>query len=138
MDVEGDAVFQLLNEIRESTNSTDFQVHSFSGFRLLIIGSFDLAYYHEVEICFDAVAYIELPTCFDRPALRFAKPDEAKSYTHLGLDDTERLFVFEIDQEINQRRYVVAAQSVKARKCMVYHYRRENLKEGEEIAPWVE
>ncbi len=137
MNVEGVAVFHMLDELRESTNTCDFEVLSFSDARLFIIGSFDLDYYHEVEIAFEDVVYIELPTYFNRPALRAATPEEANAYAYLGLDPTEYLYVIEEDPYVDSRKYYVAARSVSARKCMVYHYRREELKDGEEIAPWV-
>jgi hypothetical protein len=136
MDVEDNAVFQLLDEMLGTTNISDFLVFSFNDSRLLILGSFDLAYYHEIEIAFEGVSYIGLPAVFDRPRMRFATPDEAGLFAFLGLEHTDRVFVIEL--ESSERKHFVVAQQVFARKCMVYHYRREDLKPGEEIAPWVD
>lgn len=137
MDIEGAAVFHLLDELRESSNTSDYQILSFNDSRLFVIGSFDLDYYHEVEIAFEGVSYIELPTVFNWPTLRAATPDEANAYAYLGLDQTEYLYVIEEDPYVDSRKFYIAARSVSARRCMVYHYRREGLKDGEEIAPWV-
>ncbi len=134
---EDNAAFQLLDEMLATTNTSDFLVFSFNDSRLLILGSFDLVYYHEIEIVFEGVSYIGLPASFDRPRLRFATPDEERLFAFLGLDDRDRVYVVEPDSESGEGKHYVVAQRVVARKCMVYHYQREDLKPGEEIAPWV-
>ena len=138
MDVEGEDVMALLESLRSSSNTTDFEVNTYDGSRLLIVGSFDLTYYHEVEIEFESVAYIELPTLFDRPRLRIATAEESERLRYLDLSPPEKLYAIDTDPDTEDRTFYVAAESVRARRCMVYHYQREDLKEGEEIAPWVE
>lgn len=42
----------------------EYRIDSFNGIDLVIIGSFDLAYYYDLEIIFHEVDYIECPTYF--------------------------------------------------------------------------
>jgi hypothetical protein len=138
MDIEGENVMALLESLRASSNTSDFELRGYDGSRLLIIGSFDLAYYHEVEIEFEGVSYIELPTSFNQPRLRVATAEESKRLRFLDLSPPEKLYVIESDADSDGQSFYIAAERVRARRCLVYHYRRENLQEGEEIADWVE
>jgi hypothetical protein len=65
-------IFDRVNEIVETTNTTDFRIQSYDSVNLLLIGSFDFAYYHEVEVEveFREVTYISLPTYFECPTFR--------------------------------------------------------------------
>lgn len=137
MNVQGEDVMALLETLRSDSNTSDFQVQDYDGSRLLLIGSFDLMYYHEVEIEFESTAYIELPSIFDYPRLRIATADESQRLRFLDLSPPEKLYAIDTDPDLQGRTFYVAAESVRARRCMVYHYQREDLKEGEEIAPWV-
>jgi len=138
MFVEGENVMALLESLRSSSNASDFEVQAYDGSRLLIVGSFDLAYYHEVEIEFEEVAYIELPTQFSDPRLRIATAEESARLRFLDLSPPEKLYAIDADPDVDGQTFFIAAESVRARRCMVYHYRREELKDGEEIAPWVD
>jgi hypothetical protein len=54
---------------RLSTAGVDeFRFHSFDGSRLVIIGSFDLCYYHDVEIVFTAARPISANPSSATPA----------------------------------------------------------------------
>ena len=81
------SILDRINEIVTTTNTTDFLVQSFVGDSLLLIGSFDLCYYHELEIRFDDVAYIGLPIYgLDSPKFSVASDAERKAHTHLELE----------------------------------------------------
>lgn len=131
---EGEAAFALLKELVETSNIIEFCVARFDTNNLLLIGSFDLSYYHEAEFVFEDVFYIEIYTSsLSHPTLRFATAEEIARYKHLELDASERLFALTSDSHQLNPVYFIGASQVKARKCMVYHYNRENLQAGEEI-----
>jgi|GEM_PF-3095879 hypothetical protein len=46
---------------------SDFHIHSFDGLRLVLVGSFDLCYYHGIELHFIEVARINCPVWFQNP-----------------------------------------------------------------------
>ena len=50
----------------------DFRWQSFDGSRLLIIGSFDLSYYHDIELSFVDVSFVHCPTNFSYPRIEDA------------------------------------------------------------------
>ncbi|HEX8361568.1 MAG TPA: hypothetical protein VF613_15745 [Longimicrobium sp.] len=90
---------------------------------LVLIGSFDLAYYHDVEIAFRGVRSTDCPETFHSP--RFREDG--------GGADAR---VFEIDHDEGSCR--VVAHDVTIRIGKVYHYDRgASLAPGERIAPWV-
>jgi hypothetical protein len=60
-------IFEKLNKISKETNTTDFRIDSCGGENLLITGSFNFCYYHEVEVKFQEVEYIDLLASFDNP-----------------------------------------------------------------------
>jgi hypothetical protein len=97
----------------------EFSISSFDGQRLLIVGSRDLCYYHNVELVFDEVTYINCPVDFHDP--QFAKGQE-------------RFFEIQAEGE----NFSIAASAVSIDICTVFHYDRgELLQPGERIADWV-
>ena len=128
-----------INEIVATTNTTDFILHSFVGDSLLLIGSFDLCYYHELEIRFHDVRYIGLPVYgLNSPRLSVASEVERQAHAHIELDDDDMLFRLHGDPDFNGGRvYYIAAKRVSIAEGMVYHYVRDDLKDGERIAEWV-
>ena len=128
-----------INEIVATTNTTDFIVDSFAKGRLLITGSFDHAYYHELEIHFLEVGYLALPTVFNYPVISIASEEIGQSTPQIDLDDSDILFVVHEDPDFNGgRKHFVTAKGIKIVEGMVYYYHRENLEPGERIADWVE
>jgi len=128
-----------INEIVTTTNTTDFVVHSYCRDTLLLTGSFDHSYYHELEIHFHAVSYIGLPIYnLDSPHISVATEAERKHYAHLELDNSDMLFTIHNDPDFRGgHRYCVAAERIEIVEGMVFYYVRENLKPGERIADWV-
>jgi len=133
------SILDRINEIVTTTNATDFLVHSFVGNSLLLIGSFDLCYYHELEIRFHDVSYIGLPVYgLDSPRVSVASEAERKAHAHLELDGDDTLFRVHDDPEFKGGHvYYVAAKRVSISEGMVYHYIRDDLKDGEHTADWV-
>jgi hypothetical protein len=120
-----------LAEVNESAKGhTDFTIQSFDGHRLVIVGSFDLGYYHYIELHFVEVAHINCPVWFDEPEFT----DEGRiDDVALGIDEPRR-FVIRTDEG----RHEVIARSVEVVLGMVYYYDRgKQLEPGERIAEWV-
>lgn len=91
--------------------------------RLVLIGSFDLSYYHDVEITFHRVHSSTCPEVFHGPRFR-----------EVGVEGDAR--VFGIDHDEGSCRIVAREVSVEIGK--VFHYDRgAALKPDERIAPWV-
>lgn len=126
---EGDVVFEFLGELVNKTKTTEFAVAKFDGHDLLLIGSFDLAYYHEAEIFFEQAFYIEIYTMsLSNPKLSYATAEELARYTHLDIETDERLFAVS-DDTLPNIVYFIGASNVKARKCLVHH-------SGEKMQIW--
>lgn len=101
---------------------SEFRLESFengSG-HLLIVGSFDLCYYHDVELHFREVTHINCPTDFSDPSFHVARGGHSYRIT---CDDGD---------------FNVCASSVDVVIGKVYYYDRGLLlKAGERIASWV-
>jgi hypothetical protein len=111
-----------------ATGMSEFRIQSYDGWRLLIVGSFDLCYYHDIELIFTDVAYINLPTDFYEPAFSDA------GQCLCGCCKRRRFAVRADDGE-----WEVVAQTVEVVIGKVYHYDRgEQLLPGERIAEWVQ
>ena len=117
-----------LNEIAKG--HTDFHVLSFDGHRLVVVGSFDLCYYHGVEVHFVGVDRINLPVWFHWPEFT----DEGPISSPWSGVENPRRFVIQADCG----RHEVIAEGVEVVVGMVYYYDRGSLLQpGERIAPWV-
>jgi hypothetical protein len=53
-----------INNYLLNSNCSDFSIRHFDGSKLYLIGSFDLCYYHEIEIIFHEVFRLDLETSF--------------------------------------------------------------------------
>lgn len=118
-----------LNEVAKG--HTDFHVLSFDGHRLVVVGSFDLCYYHGVEVHFISVDRMNLPVWFNCPEFIDEGPVSDPSS---GVENPRRFAIFADDG-----RHEVIAEGVEVVVGMVYYYDRgTHLQPGERIAPWVE
>jgi len=109
---------------------SDFYLQSFDGQRLVLVGSFDLCYYHVLELHFVAVARIDCPVWFHNP--RFA--DEGPVSDAVGSVTDPRRYTIRSDEG----RHTIIARTVEVVLGTVYYYDRgAALKPGERIASWV-
>ncbi len=137
MESEGQAAIDRANHVVTNTNTSDFQLQSFDSVNALLIGSFDLCYYHELELLFHEVSYINLPTVgLSLPRFAIADSNVRRMHAHLELDDTDILFEIVNDPDFSGQRYYVAAERLTVREGIAYHYQRDELKDGERIASW--
>lgn len=132
--------FDRINHIANETNTNDFRMESFDGATLVITGSFDFVYYHEVEVIFSEVSYISLPTDFHYPLFRLATEEErARVRTATALEPEDIVYCIEAEttSSIERLPFFIVAQKMEVSEGTVYHYQRDDLKPGERIAPWV-
>lgn len=112
-------MFDEVNQL-SADGADEFRIDSFDGSRLVLIGSFDLCYYHDVEVMFTEVAFIRCPTYFTAPKFREA-----------GKTDGGIRFKITTDEG----KFEVVAESVAVAVGKVYHYDRgAQLQPGERIA----
>jgi hypothetical protein len=110
-----------------SSGMSEFRIESYDGLRLLLVGSFDLCYYHDIELAFTDVAHINLPTEFYEP--EFADVGQCQCDCC-----KRRRFAVRAEGSV----WEVIAQAVDVVIGKVYHYDRgDELKPGERIADWV-
>jgi hypothetical protein len=101
----------------------EFRFESFDNSRLIVVGGFDLCYYHVVELTFTEVEFICCPTNFREPQFRDA-----------GAKGDRRRFEIRTDEGL----FEIVAESVSVVIGKVYHYDRgAELQPGERIAAWV-
>ena len=102
---------------------SDFRLESYDGWRLLVIGRFDLSYYHDIELVFSGVTFIRCPTSFDRPRFIDAGFVPGGFRTMIQTEEGE---------------FEIVAESLDATIGKVFHYDRgDQLQPGERIADWV-
>ncbi len=115
------ASLEELNEL--ARGATDFRIQSFDSSKLLIIGSFDLCYYHDIELAFSEVSFIRCPVYFDNPV--FSDSDSASG---------GRRFIINTDEG----QFEIVADAWNATIGKVYHYDHgHQLQPGERIADWI-
>ena len=134
-------VFNKLNEELSAKNIDSFRIIGFSGNDTLIIaGSLDFGYYHDIEIYFHETTYISCPTSFNYAKFRFATSEERKELLPKLFDGFEDLVIcIVLDEECgkNPVNHFIVAKNVEYRAGTVFYYKRDGLKEGEGIAEWV-
>lgn len=92
---------------------TDFHIQSFDGYRLVIIGSFDLCYYHYIELRFTEVAHIDCPVWFNSPEFS----DEGRiSDVGCSIDEPRRFVI-----HTYEGRYEIIARNVEVSLGLVHH-----------------
>jgi hypothetical protein len=116
----------------------DFSVHSLESGALTIVGSDDLTYSHSVEVIFSEMTFLSLPVWFSQALFRLASQDEVAALRgQTDIDGSTFCIVTNHGKGPDGPKYFVIASSVECRRGTVFHDRREHLKPGERIAPWV-
>lgn len=131
--------FKIFNEKLLNENVYDFEILNFSkDGTLTIVGSFDFAYYHLVEIYFKEVTYISCPTSFNFATFRLATEDE-RSYVKKTVGMEGNIICIVLHEDIPKWcvKHFVIAKEIQYKFGPVFYYKRENLQEGERIADWI-
>lgn len=109
--------FEEVNRLAASGMS-EFRIQSYDGWRLLVVGSFDLCYYHDVEVTFTDIAHINCPTEFSWPTFSDAGPSPCRE---------RRRFAIRADDGV----WEIIAKAVEVGIGKVYHHDRERGQSGE-------
>ncbi|MFZ5986763.1 MAG: hypothetical protein ACOYWZ_06530 [Bacillota bacterium] len=136
-----DSINEIINCFQnelERTNIEDFYIIRYerSG-RLLLAGSFDFSYYHDVEIIFYDVSFICCPgSTFTVNKLRLATNSEIEEVSRF-MDGYEKDgFVICLEDSIFNSKYFIAAYELKYKFQKVHYYLNGKLIEGEIISDW--
>ncbi|WP_272570017.1 hypothetical protein [Providencia sp. PROV255] len=107
----------------------DFYFHRFNGYELIIAGSHDFSYYHNIEIIAQRPIKIQGNTEWSTGVeLKFIK---AISTPDLTPTDPVRIMQFYSDDGLE---LTITAESFTYNLDTVFYYARENLQPGERIA----
>ena len=127
-----------INAFLEGSNLSEFALWSPAAGELLLMGSDDLAYYHQVEIHYHGVEYADAPASFWKPRFREATEQETHQFRMgEGAGTRAKLHVIEDSADGAVATYLVAVERCALAIGMVYHYNRPSLQPGERLAPWV-
>ena len=112
-------IVQRINRLLDS--SEECRIERFDGHKLILIGSFDLSYYHDFEVEFRAVSYLQCPSYFCAQKLSLASDDEAKQLRKELINFVEAEdFVFCLESD--EKRFLIVAQGLELREGRVFHY----------------
>lgn len=108
------------------------------GRQLVLAGSFDFSYYHNVEITFHEVEFILCPgTIFNVELFRLATEEEIVQLNAIMYGYERSGTVFCLENEFEEQRFYIVAKQMTYQFGMVYYYDRPNLQPGERIAAFV-
>ena len=96
-----------LEKALSKTNISDYQINSFDGNTLVMVGSFDLAYYYEVKLTFYSVDYINCPTYFGIERIRFATEEERNKNKNNSMIEPEDLMIVFEHNTFNQLYFII-------------------------------
>ncbi|RYG58227.1 hypothetical protein EON80_27375 [bacterium] len=94
------------------------RIQSFDSWRIIIIGSFDIGYYHDFEVEFGGATYINCLTDFHAQSFRLGTAAERVLLGADYLEPEETLFCFESDG----RNFFIVAATLVLREGHVKHY----------------
>lgn len=137
---EGQRGLDLLNLILARTNIDEFRIHRWQDGRLVLVGSFDHCYYHEVAVHFVDVVATQLPEYLSAHRFRVATADERTAFFQwVGLPEPDSaLITIDGDAGGEDRSFFVAAMRIEVDPGLVFYYDREAqqpLKAGERVDP---
>ncbi|MFE9654937.1 hypothetical protein [Micromonospora sp. NPDC006431] len=117
----------------------DWEVLGWNRSELRLAAGYDLTYHHGLELVFTDVDYLACPTRFSDPWFREPTSGERETVRRYVGEEPPVVVAFDVDAEdgCGVVPCVVAAASVGIVKGLVYRYWREDLKEGERLAPFV-
>ncbi len=106
--------------------------------RLVVAGSRDYSYYHNVELIFHEVQFVMLPALvFEADRLRLATAEELAQLDGIMHGHQHMGRVFCLESTFEGTRYYVVARQLQYNTDTVYYYKREPLGPGERIAEYL-
>lgn len=100
---------------------------------MVLIGCYDLSYYHDLEIYFKVVNYLSCPTIFKADRVRLANEDEK---TMIGKNFVDVKNTIILCFEKFDAKYFIVADSLKYKKESVDHFKIENGEYTDFIQEW--
>ena len=128
-----------INEIIQKETCFDFHILSFDGHRLIIGGSIDLTYYHNLEVVFEDIFFVS--SFFKKwqsntKQTVFKIPDnEIQLNEKYEIEQDYQLFMFQTEYFKND--VLIAANSISYNTDKVFYYDKSDLKSNERIAEFV-
>ncbi|QDY83536.1 hypothetical protein FQU75_08995 [Paenibacillus polymyxa] len=128
-----------LNAILSQNNIDHFYIYDYTSRpKLVLAGSFDFSYYHNIEITFYEVSFLSCPGgVFSIECFRLANDKELELLKTVSYGFHEGPVICMEDPTFGSR-FFIAAESLDYELKTVYYYRRENLQPHECLAEWVE
>lgn len=117
----------------------DWDLLEYDGAHLRFAAGSDLTYHHGLELLFTDVAYLACPTQFSDPTFREPTSDERETLRGYVGQEPPVVVAFDVAAEFGEGSLpcVIAAESVEVVVGVVYRYWREDLNDGERLAPFV-
>lgn len=123
----------IINDIKKhdwKESWLDFSVFLYERGRLIIVGSDDLSYYHNLEITIETLSYIngvmDWSCDLDDDFMKISIQD----------DGSKKLSILEFYSD-NELKFKVVGESISINFDTVFYYERDNLRTGERLAYWV-
>jgi len=141
MDNLKEIVNQIDAVIRRKRLWFDFHVYSYDGRKLIIAGSEDLTYYHQLEVIFEGISFFsgyfdEWHSDTSKPVFILSSLDtESKLNLEYEILAGSHSFMFKTEDQITD--VVITARKVSFNTDTVLYYFREDLKENERLADFV-
>lgn len=117
----------------------DFHVYRYESNKLIIAGSIDLCYYHQLEIIFENIQVFHgffSGWHSDTTQVVFDKLEERNEFNG-PLEIEQGYSVFRFKTEDYQNDVIIAAEKISFNTDTVFYYERDDLKENERIAYFV-
>ncbi|KAF6585980.1 MULTISPECIES: hypothetical protein [Paenibacillus] len=128
-----------LNEILSQNNIDHYYIYDYTSRpKLVLAGSFDFSYYHNIEITFYEVSFLSCPGgVFSIECFRLANDKELEMLKTVSYGFHEGPVICMEDKTFGTR-FFIAAESLDYELKTVLYYKRENLQPHESVAEWVE
>ncbi len=109
-----------------------------SGTVTIIGGGYNFPYCHDIEIIIKEMTYISCPMSFDNAVFRLATEAEKQSIKpNLRSEWNNLIICIELDDIDRTIKHYIFAEEIDYKVGIVYHYKKDDLKEGERIADWI-
>lgn len=131
---------ESFQELAREKEIREFQLFSYQQNQLIITGSSDHAYYHQMELRFENCPYLTLPAEFSNAVFRYGEDDDYERIRRIvELESSHKIIHIEAETPaaLDPLNFYVVAEELSVNQDMVYHYLREKLNEGERLAPWL-
>jgi len=135
------SIVKLIDEYIRQNAWFDFHLWKFDGENLVISGSTDLIYYHNLEIIFSDVFFASIffkdwQSDTQKSVIEIPDVDLNKKL-NIKFDIEKGYQIFIIRTENYKTDIYVAAKEIDFNTDTVYYYQRENLKDNERLADFL-